>query len=78
MNNEQTKPIKPMCLKLAEFETALAELINGTDIPFYLLEKPLHSVANAATELANAERKAAQEKYEKELEEYEKSEGETK
>lgn len=75
------KPTKPMCLALAEFEAALVELINTSEIPFFLLEAPLCNAAKEATRFANAERKAAQEKYNKELEEYnktEKSEGETK
>lgn len=67
------KPIKPMCLALAEFEAELVKLINTSGIPFYLLEPSLHNAAKEATKLANAERAEAQEKYRKELAEYEKN-----
>lgn len=71
MDKGQTKPTKPMCLKLAEFEAALVQLINESGIPFFLLEAPLCNAAKEVTQFANAEREAAQEKYRKELAEYE-------
>ena len=71
MEKEQTKPIKPLCLALAEFEAALVKLINTSGIPFYLLEPSLCNAAKEATQLADAERKEARERYRKELAEYE-------
>jgi hypothetical protein len=73
-NKEQTKPIKPMCLKLDEAERAIIDAINNSGVPYYLLEPIVHSAARRVTECANAERARARQTYDKELEEYNKSE----